>query len=80
MADVTSPAELSPVPTVSLAHTRERLRDPGVTILDVLPRESYAAAHLPHAVNVPLAELARRAAQELPDRAREIITYCGGPT
>ena len=80
MADVTSDATVEPVPTVSLAHTRNRIRDPRVTILDVLAREAYAAAHLPGAVNIPLAELETRAPGELPDRSREIIAYCGGPT
>ena len=80
MADVTSDAAAPPVPTVSLSYTRGRIRDPRVTILDVLAREAYATAHLPGAINIPLAELDERAPSELPDRAREIIAYCGGPT
>ena len=73
-------SDLNEVREVSLAHIRTRLGDSRVTILDVLPRDTYNAAHLPGAINIPLAELERRAPRELPDRSREIVTYCGGPT
>jgi ArsR family transcriptional regulator len=65
---------------VTLAELRALVRDPNVTILDVLPREAYAAAHIPGAINIPLAELRRRAPEELPDRSRQIVVYCAGPT
>jgi rhodanese-related sulfurtransferase len=59
---------------------RASVRDPSVTILDVLSRESYAAAHLPGAVNIPLAELRSRAKAELPGTSRPVVVYCGSPT
>jgi rhodanese-related sulfurtransferase len=65
---------------VTLEEMRALVRDPDVTILDVLPRESYAAAHLPRAINIPLAELRQRARDELPEPSRRIVVYCGGPT
>lgn len=65
---------------MTLAEMRALVRDPNVTILDVLPREAYAAAHIPRAINIPLAELRGRAPEELPDRSRRIAVYCGGPT
>ena len=65
---------------VTLEEMRALVRDPDVTILDVLPREAYAATHLPRAINIPLAELRQRARAELPDRSRRIVVYCGGPT
>lgn len=52
-----------------LAATRE------VTILDVRPREEYAAGHIPGAVSIPLDELAGRLA-ELP--GGRIVAYCRG--
>jgi rhodanese-related sulfurtransferase len=64
---------------ITLDEVRSRLAA-GVTILDVLPREAYASAHIPGAINIPLAELEARAAQDLPDRDSEIVVYCGGPT
>jgi len=48
----------------------------GVTVLDVRPREEYAAGHIPGALSVPLDELADRLA-ELP-ADQEIVAYCRG--
>lgn len=48
-----------------------------VLLLDVRPAEEFAAAHLPGALSLPIAELQQRL-QELPATA-EIIAYCRGP-
>jgi rhodanese-related sulfurtransferase len=56
------------------------LRDQRITLVDVLSPESFAANHIPGAINLPVVELARRAAQALPDRDTRIVAYCGGPT
>ena len=48
-----------------------------VTVLDVRPREEFAAGHVPGAINIPLHELEERLA-ELPKR-KEIVAYCRGP-
>ena len=48
-----------------------------VVLLDVRPAEEFAAAHLPGALSVPMAELRGRL-NELPATA-EIIAYCRGP-
>jgi len=47
-----------------------------VTVLDVRPRDEYAAGHIPGAVGIPLAELAQRLG-ELPPGA-EVVAYCRG--
>jgi rhodanese-related sulfurtransferase len=65
---------------VTLAEMRGLVRRADVTILDVLSRQAYAAAHIQGALNIPLAELAARALAELPDLTRRIVVYCGGPT
>ena len=65
---------------VTLAEMRGLVRKADVTILDVLSTQAYAAAHIPGARNIPLAELADRAPAELPDPSRRIVVYCGGPT
>ena len=65
---------------VTLAEMRALVRNPGVTILDVLSRQAYAAAHIPGARNIPLAEISDRALAELPDLSRRIVVYCGCPT
>ena len=56
------------------------LRRQGAVLLDVLSPESFAAAHIPGAVNLPLAEIGRRAREVVPDRQAPIVVYCGGPT
>jgi rhodanese-related sulfurtransferase len=43
----------------------------------VRPREEYAAAHIPGAISLPLADLPKRL-QELQKR-REVVAYCRGP-
>jgi len=61
---------------ISRSELRRRLRDDLVTLLDVRPRDEFAAGHLPQAVNIPLRDLPRRL-RELP-RDREVIAYCRG--
>jgi rhodanese-related sulfurtransferase len=46
----------------------------GAQVVEVLPAEEYAWAHLPGALNVPLKDLEHRF-EEL-DRARPVIVYC----
>jgi len=66
--------ELEPVPAKELlARARKGL----VTVLDVRPREEYAAGHLPGAINIPVQQLEKRM-RELPKR-REVVAYCRGP-
>ena len=48
-----------------------------VTVLDVRPREEYAAGHLPGAISVPLDDLRKRL-RGIP-KDREIVAYCRGP-
>jgi rhodanese-related sulfurtransferase/DNA-binding transcriptional ArsR family regulator len=66
--------DFEPVPAAELL---ERARRGLVTVLDVRPREEFAAAHVPGAVNIPLDELQKRLS-ELPKR-KEVIAYCRGP-
>ena len=56
------------------------LRAGRITLVDVLSPESFAAMHIPGAISLPVVDLARRAAEVLPDRAAAVVTYCGGPT
>lgn len=53
-----------------------RVRAGHATVLDVRPREEYAAGHIPGAVSIPLEELADRLV-ELP-ADQEIVAYCRG--
>jgi rhodanese-related sulfurtransferase len=65
---------LEPVDNEELVR---RVRSGDVTVIDVRPREEYAAAHIPGAISMPLADLPKRL-QELQKR-REVVAYCRGP-
>jgi len=56
------------------------LRARRIVLVDVLSPESFAARHIPGAINLPVAEIPRRAAEILRDRQAPVVTYCGGPT
>ena len=71
---------MSAAEEISRAEIRRRLRDPSLTIVDVLPAASYAEGHLPGAIGLPVEEVTARASLVLPDRDAEIAVYCGGPT
>jgi rhodanese-related sulfurtransferase len=77
---------MSVAPAAAGSHdiTREELlaalRARRVTLIDVLSPESFAARHIPGAINLPVADIARRAADVLLDRRAPIVAYCGGPT
>ncbi len=56
---------------------RDQLRefmDQGAQLVEVLPADEYAWAHLPGAASVPLKELDLRRDQL--DRSRPVIVYC----
>jgi rhodanese-related sulfurtransferase/DNA-binding transcriptional ArsR family regulator len=62
---------------ITVEELSERMRLGLVTVLDVRPKEEYAAGHLPGAINVPLSELEAQLA-DIP-RAHEVVAYCRGP-
>jgi len=71
---VADPAKLA---VVSRETLLEQARRGDVVVIDVRPRDEYAAAHLPFARSMPVAEIEQRLA-ELPADA-EIVAYCRGP-
>ena len=50
----------------------------GAQLVEVLPAEDYAKAHLPGAINLPLAKLDERGVAVL-DRSRPVVVYCWDP-
>ena len=68
------------MPSVSRDELIRALRAKHITLVDVLSPESFAAMHVPGAINLPVVDLARRAGEVLPDHRAPIVTYCGGPT
>jgi rhodanese-related sulfurtransferase len=67
-------AELSP------SELAAELRSGRITLLDLRPRDEFAAGHLPGARNLPVAEISREevASLHLP-RRRKVYAYCRGP-
>jgi rhodanese-related sulfurtransferase len=67
----------SDLPEISREELGSRLKDASITVVDVLPRESYAAGHIPSAISLPLELLPSQAQEILPDLNAEIAVYCG---
>ncbi|GAC1396138.1 MAG: metalloregulator ArsR/SmtB family transcription factor [Mycobacterium sp.] len=61
---------------VTRAELLQRIQTGQVTVIDVRPREEYAAGHIPAAVSVPLDELAEHLAELLDNH--DIVAYCRG--
>src|SRR4026208_117396 len=66
--------------TISRDELRAGLRDRSLIVIDVLPKEAYAEAHIPGAVSLPVAEIEAKARQVIPNLTQAIVVYCGGPT
>lgn len=69
-----APDELEPIGREELVA---RARGGEVVVLDLRPRDEYAAGHIPGAVSIPLKELGKQLALLPPDA--EIAAYCRGP-
>jgi DNA-binding transcriptional ArsR family regulator/rhodanese-related sulfurtransferase len=73
--------QMSGDPGLLSSETRESLlakaRTGDVIVIDVRPCDEYAAAHLPFARSIPLAELQQRI-DELPP-GKPVVAYCRGP-
>lgn len=61
---------------VTRSELLDRIKTGQVTVIDVRPREEYAAGHIPAAMSVPVDELADRLAELPADRG--IVAYCRG--
>jgi rhodanese-related sulfurtransferase/DNA-binding transcriptional ArsR family regulator len=66
-----------PIEAVSRAELLQRVNDGTAVVVDLRPREEYAAGHVAGAISIPLPELELRLA-ELPTEV-EIVAYCRGP-
>src|SRR4051794_35835787 len=58
----------------------QRLQDPWLAVVDVLPEKSYIEAHIPGAISLPLPEIRENGRSVLRDLNREIVVYCSGPS
>lgn len=74
--------ESAPASADEMGHEEllRRMQERSLTLVDVLPAESFRSGHIPGALNLPLLDLKDRAADVLLDRSAFIATYCGGFT
>jgi rhodanese-related sulfurtransferase len=56
-------------------ETLKEMLAAGAQLVEVLPEDDYAPAHLPGAINLPLRKLDEHAANTL-DRGRPVVVYC----
>lgn len=49
-------------------------------LVDALPVISYAAKHLPGAINIPPDTVEERAERRIPDLDAQVVVYCANPT
>jgi len=66
------------VPELSREEVQRRLNDPGIVLVNVLPRAAFAHQRIPRSVSLPVEDIPARASEVLPDPEREIAVYCGG--
>ena len=77
---MTSAVASRDIPDISREELVAGLRGGRLTVIDVLSPESFAANHIPGAINLPVADIPSRAAEVIDDRHQAIVVYCGGPT
>ena len=73
-AYIGAPDTLEPI---TRAELQRRIRLGDLVVLDVRPKEEFAAGHVPRAVSIPVSDLRRRL-KDLP-RDKEVVAYCRGP-
>ena len=66
--------------TISREEIASRLREAAFSLVNVMPKETFADGHIPHSVNLPVAEIESRARLLFPLVSQEISIYCAGPT
>lgn len=62
--------------TISTKDLKSKLDRKEITLVETLAPERYREAHIPGALNIPPEQIKQLAPQLLPDKNREIVTYC----
>lgn len=57
-----------------------RLEDRALVILNVMPKEIFAAGRIPGSIHLPVAEIEAKAHRRISNLDQEIAVYCAGPT
>jgi rhodanese-related sulfurtransferase len=72
---------LATVPRIERASLLEMIeRGDAFVLVDALPPMSYAASHLPGAINIPPPSVDERARHRIPDLDTELVVYCSSST
>lgn len=67
--------------TISRSELKAKMdRGERFQLVEALPEESFQQQHLPGAINLPPKEAKQLAPQRLPDKAADIVVYCGSST
>ena len=67
--------------TVTVKELKEKIDSgEGFKLVDVLPKKSFDAQHIPKSINISGDELEDKAPKELPDKNEEIVVYCASKT
>jgi rhodanese-related sulfurtransferase len=82
---VAGTGRLASVTAAPLPVSREQLwekvqRGDLLVLVDALSPMSYAASHLPQAINIPPGSVDTRAPRTIPDRDTAIVVYCSSAT
>jgi rhodanese-related sulfurtransferase len=61
---------------ISTKEMKEKVDRKHATVVETLAPERFREAHIPGALNIPPEKIKELAAQLLPNKGAEIITYC----
>jgi rhodanese-related sulfurtransferase len=61
---------------ISTKEMKEKVDRKHTTVVKTLAPERFREAHIPGAFNIPPEKIKELAAQSLPNKGAEIITYC----
>jgi ArsR family transcriptional regulator len=56
-----------------------RLQDRSISLVNVMPPDSFTSGHIPGSINLPIAAIEEKAGEILPDVGQAIVIYCAGP-
>jgi rhodanese-related sulfurtransferase len=65
--------------SITTKELKSKLDKRQVTVVETLAPERYQQAHIPGALNIPPEKIKELAAQLLPNKNAEIVTYCANP-
>jgi rhodanese-related sulfurtransferase len=65
--------------SITTNELKSKLDKKQVTVVETLAPERYQQAHIPGALNIPPEKIKELAAQLLPNKNAEIVTYCANP-